>query len=111
MPSGRAVLPWGGPVDIGWTGKGREAELKVLTAGRRMTRNHSLGGKMERRVAEPVEEPTAGDTAILKHLNRCCKGAGDSLLPVANRTSNSVRNLRQERFGFGTRKLVSGKFS
>lgn len=41
-PSGRADLPWGGPEDIGWTGKGREADLKVLTTGQRMTRNYSL---------------------------------------------------------------------
>lgn len=88
-PSGSADLPWGGPVDTGWAGKGREAELKVPTR-QRMTRIHSLRGKMERQVAEPVEEPTAGGTVVLKHLDRRRKGAGDSLHHVANRTSTAA---------------------
>lgn len=45
-----------------WTvaGQGRAGkQSSVLMRGRRRTRNHSLGGKTERRVAELVEEPTS----------------------------------------------------
>lgn len=54
-PSGRADLPFGGPGDIDCTGKGSQPELKVWATGWRMTRNHSLGGKREEWVTEPVE--------------------------------------------------------
>lgn len=57
-PSGRADLPGGG----WWTvaGQGRAGkQSSVPMTGRRRTRNHSLRGKTERRVAELVEDLTS----------------------------------------------------
>lgn len=49
---------------------------------------------MESQVAEPVEEPPAGATAILKPPKRHRPGAGDGLLPAAKATSHAVLILR-----------------